>query len=95
MLIKSTQQHQYKPKQKKYKKTLKNFYKNRYVYVPNIDDIIIGCKLYRNSFYYGTVVAISKRLIYVNNELNPMNIPNPFLKENFYSKGFKIEYPKE
>jgi hypothetical protein len=87
--------HKYTLKQKKYKKIFKKFHKERYVYVPAIDDILVGCKLYHNGFYYGTVVEISRKIIYVNNDLKPMEVPDPFLKENFYSKGFKIEYPKE
>lgn len=82
-------QKKYKYKTSKDRKKLKKAAKSKYVYI-NDEKIRIGTKLYLGEKYYKTVVSITHRVYMLQNELKPMGIPDPFLKETFKKKGFKI-----
>jgi fructose-1,6-bisphosphatase len=87
--ISNSEQHTYKCKTKKDKNKLKKAAKNKYVYVHD-ENIRVGTKLYVKEKYYSTVVSMTHRIYMLQNEYKPMSIPDPFLKETFDKKGFKI-----
>jgi hypothetical protein len=87
--IGNSEQHTYKYKTKKDRNKLKKAAKNKYVYV-NDENIRIGTKLFIREKYYASVIKITHRIYMLQNEYKPMSIPDPFLKETFNKKGFRV-----
>jgi hypothetical protein len=88
-ILNNSIQKKYKCKTKKDIKKLKKAAKQKYVYI-NDEKIRVGTKLYLDEHYYKTVVSITHRVYMLQNELKPSNIPDPFLKETFNKKGFRV-----
>lgn len=87
--LSKTEQKQYKFKTNKDRKKLRKAAKQKYVYVRD-EEVKVGSKLYLNGNYYRTIISIRHQLYLLQNELKPMRIPDPFLKENFKKKGFTV-----